>query len=171
MRSLPKDTFRSRVICLIVLPLTKCSRRIRPVVSTVSIPLRSLRIESEQRISPIFRGSFGRRYPLLRGQNCTPNNTSNSMSKQKAAIDGCWPCDSVKCCLLTAGGWRVASKTYHRPLQLQKRQVESMKTIWLIRTFTLTKAWVSDATSIWRNSSSRRAPSDLGDCRSVRICR
>ena len=32
------DTFRSREISLIVFPLTKCSRRIRLTVSTVSIP-------------------------------------------------------------------------------------------------------------------------------------
>jgi hypothetical protein len=33
-----RDTFRSRAISLIVLPLMKCSRRIRAIVSTTSIP-------------------------------------------------------------------------------------------------------------------------------------
>src|SRR5262249_41542150 len=38
LRTVLRDTFRSRAISLIVLPLIKCSRRIRPIVSTVSIP-------------------------------------------------------------------------------------------------------------------------------------
>jgi hypothetical protein len=38
--------FRSRAISVIDLPLTKCSRRIRPIVSTISIPHRLLQIEA-----------------------------------------------------------------------------------------------------------------------------
>src|SRR5271163_661038 len=37
-RTVFRDTFRSRAISLIVLPLMKCSRRIRAIVSTTSIP-------------------------------------------------------------------------------------------------------------------------------------
>src|SRR5215217_2178697 len=37
-RTVFRDTLRARTISLIVLPLRKCSRRIRPIVSTVSIP-------------------------------------------------------------------------------------------------------------------------------------
>ncbi|MDR6305651.1 hypothetical protein GGQ85_003375 [Nitrobacter vulgaris] len=37
-RTVFRDTFRSRAISLIVLPLMKCSRRIRAIVSTISIP-------------------------------------------------------------------------------------------------------------------------------------
>ena len=38
LRTVFRDTFRSRAISLIVLPLMKCSRRIRATVSTTSIP-------------------------------------------------------------------------------------------------------------------------------------
>ena len=38
LRTVFRDTFRSRAISLIVLPLMKCSRRIRAIVSTISIP-------------------------------------------------------------------------------------------------------------------------------------
>ena len=37
-RTVFRETFRSRAISLIVLPLMKCSRRIRAIVSTTSIP-------------------------------------------------------------------------------------------------------------------------------------
>src|SRR5450759_1790704 len=42
-RSVFRDTRRSRAISLIVLPLMKCSRRIRAIVSTISIPNHLLR--------------------------------------------------------------------------------------------------------------------------------
>jgi hypothetical protein len=45
LRTVLRDMFRSRAISLIDLPLTKCSRRIRPIVSTISIPHRLLQIE------------------------------------------------------------------------------------------------------------------------------
>jgi hypothetical protein len=53
-----RDTFRSRAISLIVLPLRKCSRRIRPIVSTVSIPPPPALNQSRQPIRPIHRGSI-----------------------------------------------------------------------------------------------------------------
>jgi hypothetical protein len=37
-RTVFRDIFRSRAISLIVLPLMKCSRRIRAIVSTTNIP-------------------------------------------------------------------------------------------------------------------------------------
>src|ERR1700685_1129399 len=58
LRTVFRDTFRSRAISLIVLPLMKCSRRIRPIVSTVSIPPTPRLDQSEQRIRPTFRGSI-----------------------------------------------------------------------------------------------------------------
>src|SRR5580693_1094366 len=58
LRTVFRDTLRSREICLIVLPLTKCSRRIRPIVSTVSIPPPPASNQSEQRIRPSWRGSI-----------------------------------------------------------------------------------------------------------------
>jgi hypothetical protein len=54
IRTVFQDTFRSRAISLIVLPLMKCSRRIRPIVSTVSIPPPPASNQSEQRIRPTF---------------------------------------------------------------------------------------------------------------------
>src|SRR5712671_388627 len=58
LRTVFRDTRRSRAICLIVLPLTKCSRRIRPIVSTVSIPPPPASNQSEQRIRSNWRGSI-----------------------------------------------------------------------------------------------------------------
>src|SRR5713101_2915622 len=58
LRTVFRDTFRSRAISLIVLPLMKCSRRIRPIVSTVSIPPPPAWNQSEQRIRPTCRGSI-----------------------------------------------------------------------------------------------------------------
>src|SRR3954465_10154433 len=58
LRTVFRDTLRSRAISLIVLPLRKCSRRIRPIVSTVSIPPPPASNQSEQRIRPNGRGSI-----------------------------------------------------------------------------------------------------------------
>src|SRR3954454_13701061 len=58
LRTVFRDTLRSRAISLIVLPLRKCSRRIRPIVSTVSIPPPPASNQSEQRIRPDGRGSI-----------------------------------------------------------------------------------------------------------------
>src|SRR5271169_3187136 len=75
LRTVFRDTFRSRAISLIVLPLIKCSRRIRPIVSTVSIPSPLAWNQSEQRIRPTFRGSIlDADPPGSGGQNCTPND-------------------------------------------------------------------------------------------------
>src|ERR1700737_5452820 len=45
-RTVFRDTFRSRAISLIVLPLMKCSRLIRAIVSTISIPNHLLRYKA-----------------------------------------------------------------------------------------------------------------------------
>ena len=45
-RTVFRDTFSSRTISLIDLPLTRCSRLIRPIVSTTSIPRHPLGIQS-----------------------------------------------------------------------------------------------------------------------------
>src|SRR3954454_23614466 len=58
LRTVFRDTLRSRAISLIVLPLRKCSRRIRPIVSTVSIPPPPASNQSEQRIRPNGRGAI-----------------------------------------------------------------------------------------------------------------
>ena len=39
LRTVLREIFRSRAISLIDLPLTRCSRRIRPTVSTTNIPV------------------------------------------------------------------------------------------------------------------------------------
>ena len=54
----PSNQTAGRAISLIVLPLSKCSRRIRPIVSTVSIPPPPASNQSEQRIRPNGRGSI-----------------------------------------------------------------------------------------------------------------
>jgi hypothetical protein len=51
------------------LPLIKCSRRIRPIVSTVSIPPPLAWNQSEQRIRPNCRGSILNADPPAQGQN------------------------------------------------------------------------------------------------------
>ena len=56
-RARPPDMIH-RAISLIVLPLMKCSRRIRAIVSTTSIPDHLLHSQSRQRNSPTYRGSI-----------------------------------------------------------------------------------------------------------------
>src|SRR6266446_4956952 len=76
LRTVFRDTRRSRAISLIALPLRKYSRRIRPIVSTVRIPHHPRLIRRGQRITPHGRGgNFGRRYPRSGGQDCTPKHT------------------------------------------------------------------------------------------------
>jgi hypothetical protein len=53
-----RDSLRSRAISLIDLPWTKCSRRIRPIVSTTSIPHRPLRAKAGSRPSQESGGEF-----------------------------------------------------------------------------------------------------------------
>src|SRR5438445_5166016 len=57
LRTVFRDTRRSRAISLIALPLRKYSRRIRPIVSTVSIPHYPRLIRRGQRITPHGRGA------------------------------------------------------------------------------------------------------------------
>src|SRR6202050_850413 len=86
LRTVFRDTFRSREISLIVLPLKKCSRRIRPIVSTVSIPPTTCFESKQAAYQAQLQGvNFGRRYPPSGGQNCTPNN-SHAATRQKSAI-------------------------------------------------------------------------------------
>src|SRR5215468_5408987 len=75
LRTVFRDTFRSRAISLMVLPLRKCSRRIRPIVSTVSIPHPPASNRKRAAHQANLQGvNFGRRSPGSGGQNCTPND-------------------------------------------------------------------------------------------------
>src|SRR5690606_23286877 len=73
-RTVFRDTFRSRAISLIVLPLMKCSRRIRAIVSTISIPDHLLHDKAGSATANLQGVNFGRRSPGLRGQYCRPND-------------------------------------------------------------------------------------------------
>ena len=90
LRTVFRDTFRSRAISLIVLPLMKCSRRIRPIVSTVSIPptarLESKRAAHQANLKGV---NFGRRSPRSGGQNCTPNNSVNPLGLSGSDENSC----------------------------------------------------------------------------------
>src|SRR5437016_9201186 len=66
-RTVFRDTFRSRAISLIDLPLIKCSRLIRPIVSTISIPHRPLRTEAGSPAATNSGGQFWTPIPRLRG--------------------------------------------------------------------------------------------------------
>ena len=66
-RTVFRDTFRSRAISLIVLPLMKCSRRIRAIVSTVSIPNHLLRFKAGSATDQPVGGQFWTPIPRLRG--------------------------------------------------------------------------------------------------------
>src|SRR5205085_7251176 len=48
LRTVFRDTFSSRTISLIGLPLTRCSRLIRPIVSTTNIPRHPLTSQAGQ---------------------------------------------------------------------------------------------------------------------------
>jgi len=61
LRTVLRDMFRSRAISLIDCPLTKCSRRIRPIFPQSASPP-PLQIEAAAH-RPKFRGQFGRRSP------------------------------------------------------------------------------------------------------------
>jgi hypothetical protein len=54
-----RDSFRSRAISLIVLPLMKCSRRIRAIVSTISIPHHLLHDKAGSATAPTRRVNCG----------------------------------------------------------------------------------------------------------------
>ena len=85
LRTVFRDTRRSRAISLIVLPLRKCSRRIRPIVSTVSIPPPPASNQSEQCISPTFRGSILDADPPAQGVKIARRNTF-SLTPSRCAI-------------------------------------------------------------------------------------
>src|SRR5271155_5164502 len=76
LRTVFRDTFSSRTISLIDLPLTNRSRLIRAIVSTTNIPCHPLQPRAGQ---PAHHGPkgvrVGRRSPLHRGQSSTPNHS------------------------------------------------------------------------------------------------
>src|SRR5271166_846347 len=75
LRTVFRDTFNPRAISLIDLPLIKCSRLIRPIVSTTSIPRHPLASPSGQPADHIATGvKMGRRSPPYRGQFSTPKH-------------------------------------------------------------------------------------------------
>src|SRR4029453_13206341 len=84
-RTVFRDTFRSRAISLIVLPLMKCSRRIRAIVSTTSIPDHLLHSKAGSQKDQAGGVNFGRRSPGLGGQYCRPNDT-----RYLAVTGGCF---------------------------------------------------------------------------------
>src|SRR5271169_4962404 len=84
LRTVFRDTFRSRAISLIVLPLIKCSRRIRPIVSTVSIPSPLAWNQSEQRIRPTFRGSILDADPPAQGVKIARRMTWRLLARDQA---------------------------------------------------------------------------------------
>src|SRR3982074_3949509 len=67
LRTVFRDTFRSRAISLIVLPLMKCSRRIRAIVSTISIPNHLLHYKAGSATDQPVGGQFWTPIPRLRG--------------------------------------------------------------------------------------------------------
>ena len=66
MRTVFRETFRSRAISLIDLPLTKCSRRIWPIVSTINIPDRPLANAKRAAHQAKFGGSILEADPLFK---------------------------------------------------------------------------------------------------------
>ena len=66
-----RDTLSARTISLMLLPFNKCSRLIRPIVSTTSIP-RLPRFLAKQALK---LSNIPRRLPPKRGQFCTPKNS------------------------------------------------------------------------------------------------
>ena len=70
-----RDSFRSRAISLIDFPWTKCSRRIRPIVSTISIPHRPLRAKAGSRTNRKSGGQFWTPITPPQGVNFARRNT------------------------------------------------------------------------------------------------
>src|SRR4051812_8867623 len=78
-RTVFRDSFSSRTISLIVLPFTKCSRLIRPIVSTTSILRHPLGIKAGQ--PACHRKKGGQSWtPItpLRRQSSTPDHSGES---------------------------------------------------------------------------------------------
>jgi len=67
LRTVLRDIRRSRAISLIDLPWTKCSRRIRPTVSTTNIPRHLLRSKAGSPPTNRQGGQFWTPIPRLRG--------------------------------------------------------------------------------------------------------
>jgi hypothetical protein len=86
LRTVFRDTFSSRTISLIDLPLIKCSRLIRPIVSTTCIPHHPLASPGGQPAHHIAKGvKIGRRLPLYRGQSSTPKHNDAGERSVKGA--------------------------------------------------------------------------------------
>src|SRR5208283_2506777 len=66
-RTVLRDRCRVREISLIDFPLPRCSRRIRPIVSTTSIPHRPLRAKAGRRSNRKSGGQFWTPMTPLRG--------------------------------------------------------------------------------------------------------
>jgi hypothetical protein len=76
LRTLLRDRFGLRAISRIVLPLTKCSHRIRPIVSTTNIPHHPLLSPKAGRHQRDPQGSILDADPPAQGVKIgTPNNT------------------------------------------------------------------------------------------------
>ncbi len=69
LRTVLRDIFRSRAISLIDLPFCKCSRLIRPIVSTTSIPHRPLDAKAGRPANSLQGGQICTPIPRIRGSN------------------------------------------------------------------------------------------------------
>src|SRR5438105_11253014 len=79
LRTVLRDTLRSRAISLIVLPLIKCSRRIRAIVSTTSIPHHLLRSKAGSATGQPIGGQFWTPIPQLRGSKLHAETQGGSL--------------------------------------------------------------------------------------------
>jgi len=71
-----RDTFRSRAISLVVLPLMKCSRRIRAIVFTISIPPTTCFVPKQAaQQTNLEEVILDADPPALGGQYCRPNDS------------------------------------------------------------------------------------------------
>ena len=84
-RTVFRDSFSSRAISLIVLPLTKCSRLIRPIVSTTNIPRHPLGIKAGQP-AIVKRGQSWTPITPLQGQSSTPDHTDRNLPPPRRLI-------------------------------------------------------------------------------------
>ena len=89
-RATGRICFRSRAISLIVLLLMKCSRRIRVIVSTTSIPSHPLHYKAG-RNRPTCRGHFWTPIPGLGGQYCGPNDSQQHLPATLVGTFHCPP--------------------------------------------------------------------------------
>ena len=82
-RTVFRDSFSSRAISLTVLPFTKCSRLIRPIVSTTNIPRHPLGIKAGQP-AIVKRGQSWTPITPLQGQSSTPDYKPAPPKAQRA---------------------------------------------------------------------------------------